>query len=72
MGLFDRAIDFWDHQVQYYRYYIYRRILFGEYKSSQKGEFSMFANKDYENVDKSIVQSLSYSVGTGSFFKTDG
>jgi hypothetical protein len=68
MGLFDSAADFWQHQVQYYRYYIYRRILFGEYQSSQKGKFSMFANKDYDNVDKSIVNGLKISVGSGKLF----
>ncbi len=52
MGLFQNIVDFYDYDLPYYRYYIYRRYLFDELKTQDKEKkvFSVYENVDYENA----------------------
>ncbi len=60
--------DLYDYNLQYYRWFMHRRLLFSEItaedvKNSVKYDF--LANKDYENVGKLITQTTFTGVSAG-------
>jgi hypothetical protein len=60
--------DLYDYNLQYYRWFMHRRLLFSEItaddvKNSVKYDF--LANKDYENVGKLITQTTLTGVSAG-------
>ena len=46
--------DLYDHNYQYLRWYVHRRVLFSEEKADDvdriANRYSIFKNKDYENI----------------------
>ena len=57
---FEILADFYDYQYQYFRYYLHRRLVFGDvtpYKIfMDEMRFNIFKNKDGENVGRMIGQ----------------
>lgn len=62
--------DFYDHQVEYYRCFVHRRLLFSEmtFESVKNNfKFNIFENHDSENVSKLIKQTTYLGLSTGKF-----
>jgi hypothetical protein len=60
MGLFQNVVDFYDYNLPYYRFYIYRRFLFEETGpvKAEKKAFSVYENVDYENSIEMVSESM--------------
>jgi hypothetical protein len=69
MGLFQGLVDFYDYKVQYYRTYLYRRLLFGENDKKIVERFNIYTNNDSENAEQVIFSSFKLSLAIGIFAK---
>ena len=62
--------DFYDHQGEYYRWFVYRRLLFSEmtFESVRSNfKFNIFENNDSQNVSKLIKQTTYLGLSIGKF-----
>lgn len=72
-GPFELLADAYDYHYQYYRHFLYRRLLFSEITKdsiAEKFQYNIFVNKDFENVDQLIGKStyLGFAAGKLNFF----
>ena len=62
------VMDLYDHEFQYYRWFIHRRLLFSEIKFSdlkQYISYNIFAHNDYENVGNLLTQTTLTGLSAG-------
>ena len=67
-GPVEFVMDLYDHEFQYYRWFIHRRLLFSEIKAEdvkQYISYNIFSNKDYENVGQLLSQSTLTGLSAG-------
>jgi hypothetical protein len=62
------VMDLYDHEFQYYRWFIHRRLLFSEIKSEDMKQYinyNIFSNKDHENVGQLLSQTTLMGLSAG-------
>lgn len=71
---FELLGDFYDYHLQYYRWFLHRRLLFSDINAEtlkKEFKFNIFENKDHENVGSLVKQSsligLSLGIGLAPF-----